>query len=158
VLAIRGKLAFYRNTWRLNKGDCLRFGFLAIQNDEDIRVIDEEIAELSHQNEIEESRLADLREKIASAESHIEQQDAELENLGAAVDKTQKLLGNLRSALEQRLTSLQLPGSDEQYDGEIDDYVAKLTAICRQSGSGGDSGGVAVDGVLQEALAGVEIV
>jgi DNA repair exonuclease SbcCD ATPase subunit len=148
----------------MGKPRCTRITFpkryfifcLAIQNDEDIRVIDEEIAELARQNSIEESRVATLREKIAAAEGHIEQQDTELENLATSVEKTERLLGNLRSALEQRLASLQLPGSDEHYDGEIDDYVAKLTAICRQTGSSGS--GVAVDGVLQEALAGVEIV
>jgi len=138
----------------------LEFVYLAaIQNDDDIRVIDEEIAELARLNGVQESRISALREQVAAAESHAKLQDAELAILEATVDKTESLLSTLRSSLQERLSNLNLHGDDDKNDDtisidDIDAYVAKLSDMCRQQ----DSAMPVIDGALKEALAGLELV
>ena len=120
----------------------------AIENDEDIRVLEAEITELVRRNTAEESRLDTLRRDIATMEEKLAQQDADLATLEAASNAANSSLAELRSVLADRLRAAGLMDVDD-----VDAYIAKHLAACQQD----DETSSAVTAAIREALAGVTL-
>jgi hypothetical protein len=128
----------------------------AIENDEDIRALEDEISELSRCNATEESRLATLHADIAAMEQQIQKEDSEAAALVAAASAADHQLSSLRSTLVERLTPVCMPGLEQTTDllsvASIDTYVTKLSATCRQNGNES-----AVYRAVSKALVGIEL-
>jgi len=128
----------------------------AIENDEDIRVLEAEISELMRQNSVEESRLDTLRRDIATMEEKLTQQDSDLASIEAASNAANSSLAELRGVLAERLRAaglLDAEGSNAEVADEVDIYIAKHLAACQQN----DQNASAVSTAMREALAGVTL-
>jgi len=128
----------------------------AIENDEDIRVLEAEISELMRQNSVEESRLDTLRRDIATMEEKLAQQDSDLASIEAASNAANTSLAELRAVLAERLRTagvITSDGSNVKVANDVDAYIAKHLAACQEN----DENASAVRTAIREALAGVTL-
>ena len=138
----------------------------AIENDEDMRVLESEIVELTRQNAVEESRLETLRRDIATMEEKLAQQDDDLASLEAASNAANSSLADLRAVLGARLRSAGLmdPAASAAAGGggdvgevsadAVDAFIAEHLAACQRQNEQTSS---AVRAAVREALAGVTL-
>jgi len=128
----------------------------AIENDEDVRVLEAEISELMRQNSVEESRLDTLRRDIATMEEKLAQQDSDVASIESASNAANSSLAELRAVLAERLRAaglLSAGGSNAEVSDDVDAYIAKYLAACQQN----DENTSAVGNAIREALAGVTL-
>jgi len=126
----------------------------AIENDEDIRVLEAEISELIRQNSVEESHLDTLRRDIATMEEKLAQQDSDLASIEAASNAANSSLAELRAVLAERLRVaglLDADGSNTEVADDVDAYIVKHLTACQQK----DETASVVIAAIREALAGV---
>ena len=94
-----------------------------------------------------------LRRDIATMEEKLEQQDSDLVTLEAASNAANSSLAELRAVLVERLRAAGLLATADSVADDVDAYIAKHLAACRQN----DENAGAVRAAIREALAGVTL-
>jgi len=97
--------------------------------------------------------LDTLRRDIATMEEKLEQQDSDLVTLEAASNAANSSLAELRAVLVERLRAAGLLATADSVADDVDAYIAKHLAACRQN----DENAGAVRAAIREALAGVTL-
>lgn len=86
-------------------------------------------------------------------EEKLEQQDSDLVTLEAASNAANSSLAELRAVLVERLRAAGLLATADSVADDVDAYIAKHLAACRQN----DENAGAVRAAIREALAGVTL-
>ena len=136
------------------------FFISAIENDKDIRALEDEITELQHSNSAEEESVAQLRREVDDLDQRLRTEDSELRELESSSIEVNASLENLRATILRRLRAVSLPDFDPASSENLDIYVEKLMNLFDEARSVGIAMSpthIAVFSAVQEALAGIEL-
>lgn len=130
----------------------------AIENDEDIQILEEEISELATMNKTERELIGRLSAEVGDLEAQIERVEAENSTAADAKRESERCQNRLTEEIIRRLRNIPLLPDFGQENLSAEVYVKRLSALC------GDDGGKAIHEnadlctTLRKAFSGIEIV
>ncbi|XP_078674200.1 myelin transcription factor 1-like isoform X33 [Branchiostoma floridae x Branchiostoma belcheri] len=105
-----------------------------IENDEDIKKLEQEITELQSSNSHMEAQMIKLRTQITSMENKVQQGEKENKAIEDKNISLKEHLEFLRSNLIQHLQEIKLPGTNEGPTEEnFDSYISSLRNLCLEN-------------------------
>ncbi|NP_001161588.1 myelin transcription factor 1-like protein [Saccoglossus kowalevskii] len=126
-----------------------------IENDEDIKALESEIAELQNHNSLMESQMIKLRTQITGMENQLrftEKESKTIEDKTCVLDEY--LLGLKKSLIEQ-LSDVKLPVTEETpSDENFENYISMLKSLCLDNYSAENS---VLFNAIKTALSDVDI-
>jgi chromosome segregation ATPase len=126
-----------------------------IENDEEMKMLDEEIGALEESNAKMESEMVQLRQEIVGMETRIQQQVQDNRGLEEKTQTLLQQLSHMRTALIRCLQSVpSLPNKPAELNDEnLDDYLVQLQGLftCEK-----ESHDPAVLAALKQAVAGIQ--
>lgn len=102
-----------------------------IENDEDIKALELEIAELQKENVKVESQMIKLRSDITTMESQIRLGERENQAIAQKNNNLNEYYESLRNNVISLLEHVRLPNTEEKLTADnFESYVAKLQTLC----------------------------
>ncbi|XP_077990839.1 uncharacterized protein LOC144445175 isoform X2 [Glandiceps talaboti] len=126
-----------------------------IENDEDIKALEQEIDELQNNNSQMESQMIKLRTQITSMENQLKFSERETKTIEDKTSTVDEYFQHLKKSVMLHLSEVKLPTNQEIPNEEnFDNYIATLKSLCLDNYSAENS---ALFSAVKHALSDISI-
>ncbi len=127
-----------------------------VENDEEIKELEDEIHKLQASNSAMEAQMLKLRSQINCMETKIKSHDKENKSIEEKTQNLNEYLSYMKKSLIHCLRDIKLPNMTETlHEDNFESYITQLRSLCLENYN---SENKALYNAVKQALAGINVV